>query len=383
MRMTIAGRPVGGDSPLFVIAEIGLNHGGSVRDALALVDAAAHAGASAVKLQSLRGETLVAASCPPPAHVECESLREFFGVFELDESAHASVAARARERGLAFMSTPFDLDAVDMLVRLGCDAIKIASGDLTHHALIARAAATGLPLVISTGMSELEEVRAAVACARDAGARDIALLHCVSAYPVPAGSQNLRAIATLAAEFGVPAGLSDHGTDPLDIAVAVALGASLYEKHIVLDGDRGAIDAAVSATGRQLQVLVRSAERARRALGDGRRTCLPAEQPNRIPSRRGLYAARPLEPGEIVSPSDVVALRPAEGLGAEHWRALQGVRLTRRVAMGAPFAESDLDVRAGGLPPKGGRHASHPTCGVRLQAEEAAPEAESDSCDAA
>jgi sialic acid synthase SpsE len=347
MRMTIGGRAVGGDAPLFVVAEIGLNHGGSVDEALALVDAAGEAGASAVKLQSLRGDTLVAASCPPPAHVSCHSLRAFFQTFELDADAHRAVQQRASDRGLAFMSTPFDEDAIEMLDRIGCEAFKIASGDLTHHRLIARAAATGKPLIMSTGMSELDEVAAALECARAAGARDIALLHCVSSYPVPFASQNLRAIATLAREFRVPVGLSDHGTEALDVALAVALGACIYEKHIVTSPSSQAIDAAVSATPRQLETLIGLAARARLVLGDGRRTCAAAELPNRVASRRSLYATRALKYGHIVSADDVIALRPASGLGAQYSDALIGSRLVRSIEAGEPFVESDVAARVG------------------------------------
>jgi sialic acid synthase SpsE len=251
------------------------------------------------------------------------------------------------------MSTPFDEDAVEMLRRIGCAAFKIASGDVTHHRLIARAAASGAPLVISTGMSELDEVAAAVGCARAAGARELALLHCVSCYPVPAGHQNLRAIATLASEFGVPVGLSDHGTDPLDVAVAVALGACLYEKHIVLGADSTAIDRPVSATPEDLVAAVDMAERARRSLGDGVRTCGASERPNRVPSRRSLYAARTLEAGHIVAPGDLVALRPASGIGADQQAALTGAVLARRVAAGEVLTAADLAGRR-----QGGRDAA-------------------------
>jgi sialic acid synthase SpsE len=354
MRMTIGGRAIGTDVPVFVMAEIGLNHGGSLAEALALVDAAAAAGASAVKLQSLRGETLVAPSCLPPAHVSCDSLQDFFRTFELDAAAHKAVASRARERGLIFMSTPFDEAAVDMLGDVGCAAFKIASGDITHHRLIARAAATGKPLVISTGMSELEEVAAAVACARSAGARELALLHCVSSYPVPAAHQNLRAVATLASTFGVPVGLSDHGTDALDIALAVAFGASIYEKHLVTSADSTAIDRPVSATPEELAALIAVAERARQALGHGRRTCGDAERPNRTASRRSLYAARSLPAGHVVTSDDIVALRPASGLGAESYEALVGVRLQRHILEGDVFVSADLDAATG----RGGRDAA-------------------------
>jgi len=342
MCMKIADRLVGPDAPLFVIAEIGLNHGGDVNEALALVDAAADAGASAVKLQSLRGETLVTAACPGPAHVDAASLVEFFRTFELDEAAHAAVAARARARGLAFMSTPFDEAAVDMLERVGCDAYKIASGDVTHHRLIERAALTGKPMVISSGMSGLDEVRDAVAVARRAGATAITVLHCVSAYPVPAGSENLGAVATLARELGLPAGLSDHGTSDDDIVAAVTLGAVVYERHIVLSESSTAIDAAVSSSGAQLAARIRAAARVQAALGHGRKACLPAEAVNVTASRRALYAARDLELGTLIRPDDIVALRPAHGLSADHWHDLVGRRLPRAVAAGGAFVLADL-----------------------------------------
>ncbi len=342
MRMMIGNHRVGADAPLFVIAEIGLNHGGSASEALALVDAAARAGASAVKLQSLRGATLVAASCPPPAHVSSTSLRSFFEQFELDEAAHAAVAARAHSLGLAFMSTPFDEAAVGMLARVGCDALKIASGDITHLHLIERAAATGLPLVLSTGMSTIEEVREAVAVTRRAGAVDVAVLHCVSAYPIPAGSENLGAIAALAASLGLPVGLSVHGTSEDDVVAAVALGAVIYERHLIPRDESEAIDAAVSSTPAGLASRIRAASRVRAALGTGSKTCVPAEAVNKTASRRALYATRRLSPGEQVSEADVVALRPAIGLDARRWHDLVGSRVTRPIEEGQPFEDSDV-----------------------------------------
>lgn len=334
MPTRIGRRVVGPDAPLFVIAEIGLNHGGSVEEALALVDLAAEAGASAVKLQTLRGETLVAPHCPPPMHVEAQSLVDFFAGFELDEEAHRRIAARARAHGLAMLSTPFDLDAVALLERVGVDAYKIASGDVTYHQLIARAAATGKPLIISTGMSDLADVGEALACARAAGATDVALLHCVSAYPVPAGSENLRAIATLAQTFQVPVGLSDHSACPEAAVVTMALGGSLYERHIVADAASTAIDKDVSSTAQELAGIVAMAERARYALGDGIKRCLQSESPNREGSRRGLYAARNLAPGHSISEDDFTALRPLGPIDARDWRSVIGRTVTRAVTAG-------------------------------------------------
>lgn len=343
MCIEIGGRRVGSGEPLFVIAELGLNHGGSLDAALALVDAAASAGASAVKLQTIDADRLVAEDCPPPAHVAVASLREFFRRFELDERAHGVIAARARSHRMAFMSTPFDESAVDMLDRVGCDALKIASGDITHRHLIERAARTGRPLVISTGMSDLKDVADALGWARAAGAAQVALLQCVSAYPAPAGSENLAAIAELARVFQVPVGLSDHTTAPLAAPLAVALGAVIYERHFVLDAASAGVDADVSATPAGLAQIIQMAADARQALGHGRKTCMPAEAVNVRASRRSLYALTSLAAGEVVTEDVVVALRPAGGLDASRWQELIGVRLTREVRAGAVFVDSDIE----------------------------------------
>jgi sialic acid synthase SpsE len=341
VHVEIGGRPVGAGLPFFLIAELGLNHGGSVARALDLVDAAAAAGASAIKVQSFTADSLVAPSCPAPAHVPEPSLRDFFRRFELDEDAHRTIVERARARGLAVLATPFSLEAVDMLERVGVDAYKIASGDLTYDALIARSAATRLPLVVSTGMGTLEETAHAVSQARAAGACQIALMHCVSAYPTPEGSQNLRAIATLLQEFGVPVGFSDHARTTWALPLAIALGASLYERHLMLPDDRG-VDADVSSLPSDLAAAVAAARRTIAALGHGRRECLPAEAANLIASRRGLHAARALEAGHVVNAGDIAVLRPCSGLSPARQPSLVGSVLSRDIEAGAPFTSVDL-----------------------------------------
>lgn len=348
LRVPLAARYFGSDRPLFVIAEIGLNHDGSVDRALQLVDAVAAAGASAVKLQTLFADGLVAAQCPAPVHVQSDSLRDFFRAFELDEDAHRAVATRARERGVTFMATPFSLQAVDLLERVGVDAFKIASGDLTWDGLIARAAVTGKPLVMSTGMSELREVTHAIGVARRNGARDIALLHCVSSYPVPRGHENLRAIGTLGRAFGVPVGLSDHGDDTFAAPLAVALGASLYERHVVLAHGDGSIDGAVSSTPGEIADLVRASERAYRALGTGEKLCLDVEAPNVTASRRGLYVVRPLPSGHTLRASDLVALRPVHAVTASRLDDFVGRTVLRDLHAGEPLREGDIDTSAVG-----------------------------------
>jgi sialic acid synthase SpsE len=347
MLREIGGRRVGPDAPVFVIAEIGLNHGGSLDSALALVDAAAAAGASAVKLQTLYADRLVAAACPAPAHVRASSLREFFSTFELDLDAHQEVVARARRHGLAVMTTPFAEDVVPALAGIGFDAYKIASGDITYLGLIRQVAATGRPLVISSGMSDLPDVEAAIGAARAAGGTELAVLHCVSAYPVPPGSENLRALSTLAEAFRQPIGLSDHGSGLVSAIAAVALGACIYERHLVLEGDTTAIDAAVSSTPAELAAIIQAMEQARRSLGSGIKVCQSAEAVNVIASRRGLYARRAMRAGEQVSREDVIALRPATRVAPSRVGALVGATLRRDITPGAPFDVGDLQGELG------------------------------------
>jgi len=338
----IAGRRVAADVPPFVIAEIGINHGGSTARALDHVDGAAAAGAHAIKLQTIFAQDLVAPSCPAPAHVQAASLVEFFAQFELDEVAHRKIAERAWSHGLRVLSTPFSLAAVDLLERVGVDAYKIASGDLTWDQLIVRVAETGRPIVMSTGMSSLAEARHALAVARSAGASDIALLHCVSAYPVPLGSENLLAIRTLAESCDVPVGLSDHGEDTFALPMAVALGASIYERHLVLDGAAEGADRAVSSMPGELAAAIGAARRAWAALGSGRKVCLDVEAGNVVASRRSLCAVRALPAGLALSPQDLTALRPATGVPAASLPQLVGRRLARAIAAGEPIGANDL-----------------------------------------
>lgn len=341
-QVRIGGRVAGEGAPLFVIAEIGLNHDGSIDRALALVDAAAAAGASAVKVQALVAADLVAPGAPAPMHVQAASMVDFFRRFELREADYARIADRTRDRGMAFIATPFSESAVDMLGGLGVDAWKIASGDITWERLIERCGATGLPVILSTGMSTLPEAQRAVQWATKAGAAGVALLHCVSAYPVPKGSENLRAIATLGMACRAVVGLSDHGPDGFAVPLAVAMGAAIYERHLVLHAGDDSIDADVSSTPGELSASVRLAARAAAALGSGMKVCLPAELGNREASRRALYARRPLPAGHVVSADDLIALRPAHGLGADRQRDIVGCRLRRDVAAGTPLVEGDL-----------------------------------------
>jgi sialic acid synthase SpsE len=194
---------------------------------------------------------------------------------------------------------------------------------------------------MSTGMSTLEETAHAVAVAREHGATHIALLHCVSSYPVPSGSENLRVIQTLSHLFDLPVGLSDHARDTASVPVAVALGACVYERHLMLPGDQS-VDAAVSSSPEQLRELVSVACRTQQALGHGRRECLPAEAMNLTASRRALHTTRALVPGQRIERDDIAVLRPSRGLSPALADELIGTVVTRAIDAGAPFLGHDL-----------------------------------------
>jgi N-acetylneuraminate synthase/N,N'-diacetyllegionaminate synthase len=343
----IAGQSIATGGPMRVIAEIGLNHAGDADLAHRLVDACADAGAWAVKFQVFEARELLVADAPAPSHLQAESLRSFFAQFELQAEAYASLLQRARDRSLVTIATAFDRDSVTMLEQVGVDAFKVASGDLTHTLLIEQVARTGVPLILSTGMSTESDVWNAVDWAVGAGARSLALLHCVSAYPTPDAEQNLRAVATLAREYKLPIGLSDHGMGADAALLAYAQGATLYERHVYLPGT-DAIDAPVSSTPEELFDVVRRLARAHEAMGDGRRTPRSAERANIGPSRRGLYARRDIAEGQVIEEADIIALRPIGLLGAEYGRVLIGCRAPRRLTAGTPFEPRDLGTRGHG-----------------------------------
>lgn len=341
----IGGRQVSDRAPLFVSAEIGMNHGGSIDQAIGLVDAAAETGADAITLQTIDAAQLASPSASTPDHLPPGSLMEFFQRHQLDEPAHVKIVARARHHGLKVIAAPFSMDGVDLLERIGVDAYKIGSGDLTWDQLIVRAAGTGKPVVLATGMSTIDEVAHAVDVAHLAGAVSVALLHTVSAHPVPPGSENLLAIRTLADRFQLPVGFSDHAEDTFALPMAMALGAAIYERHLVLAEDLDAADLAVSSLPDELCEAINMARRARSALGTGEKVCLEVETMNRHINRRALCAARDLEPGMVLRRMDLVALRPANGLPPSRVDDIIGRRLLRPVDLGQPIREHDIEPR--------------------------------------
>jgi N-acetylneuraminate synthase/N,N'-diacetyllegionaminate synthase len=315
----IGPRFVGAGHPCFVIAEAGVNHNGDVDLARRLIDAAAEAGANAIKFQTFRADRLVTSTAPKAAYQQAatgadESQFEMLRRLELSEAAHDTLFTHANSRGLAFLSTPFDERSADLLGTLKIPGFKISSGELTNLPFLEHVARLGSPLIVSTGMATLEEVRTAVAAIRAAGNPRIALLQCVSNYPANPADTNLRAMKTMRDSFGIPVGYSDHTLGNEVALAAVALGACIVEKHLTLDRSLPGPDHAASAEPAELTALVHGIRAIESALGDGVKRPAASEAGVAAVARRSLVTARDIAAGETLDDAAITALRPGGGL---------------------------------------------------------------------
>jgi N-acetylneuraminate synthase len=340
--ISIAGRRIGAGEPPFVIAELSANHNGSLERAFAILDAAKKAGADAVKLQTYTADTITIDHDGPGFRIEGglwhgKTLHALYEEAHTPWGWHEALFARGRALGLVVFSSPFDASAVDFLETLGAPAYKIASFELVDLPLIRKCAATGKPLVMSTGMADLKDIGEAVEAARGAGAREIVLLHCTSGYPTPPEDSDLRTIPHLAGAFGVPVGLSDH-TPGIGAAIAaVALGASVIEKHFTLSRADGGPDSAFSLEPAELELLCRNARTAWQALGGIRYDKTPSERGN-VQFRRSLYVVADIEAGEALSAANLRSIRPGYGLAPKFYELLLGKRVNRAVKRGTPMS---------------------------------------------
>ena len=342
----IAGRAIGPDHPPYVIAELSGNHNGRLERALELIDAAADAGADAVKLQTYTADTITLDHRGPGFVIESglwagrtlyDLYSEAFTPFEW----HETLFARARSRGVTCFSSPFDETAVELLEGLDAPAFKIASFEAVDLPLIRRAARSGRPLIISTGMTSPGEIAAAVQTTRQAGA-SVALLHCVSAYPARHADANLRMIPRLAEDFGCIAGLSDHTLGTAAAVTAIALGACIIEKHVTLARADGGPDAAFSLEPQELTGLVQDCRNAWEALGGADYRRSEEEAANRQ-FRRSLYVVRPVAEGATLTSEDVRSIRPGFGLEPKLLEEVLGRKARRDLARGEPLALDMLD----------------------------------------
>lgn len=337
-------------SAVFVIAEAGVNHNGNLAMALQLIDAARAAGADAVKFQTFRAEDVTTPTARTAdyqrVNTGASSQFDMIKALELDDGQHRELASHARQAGIEFFSTPFSLQAVDLLVSLGVRRIKLPSGEITNKPLLQKAAATRLPLLLSSGMATLDEVRTAVGWIthrwNEVGAPDAAhgalagpplvLLHCTSAYPAPADALNLRAIGTMAVAFGLPLGYSDHSEGAEAAVAAVALGAVVIEKHLTLDRGLPGPDHRASADPGQFASLVKSIRQVEAMLGDGIKRPHPVEADTRDVARRSVVITRALAAGHVLTQDDLALRRPGTGIAPDQWEALPGRRLSCDVA---------------------------------------------------
>jgi N-acetylneuraminate synthase/N,N'-diacetyllegionaminate synthase len=345
--LAIAGRPIGRGHPCFVIAEAGVNHNGDVDRARALIDAAAGAGADAVKFQSFSADRLVTPAAAKAAYQRrttdpAESQAAMLRALELSPDAQRALFAHARARGIVFMSSPFDPDSADLLAALPVPAFKLGSGEITNLPFLAYVAGKGLPVILSTGMSTLDEVVVAVDTIRGAGCRALAVLHCVSDYPARPEDANLHAMATLAAALAAPVGFSDHTPGIAVALAAVALGAAIVEKHLTLDRTLPGPDHAASLEPAELAALVAGVRAVEAALGDGVKAPRGAELANREVARRSLAAAVDIAAGEVIEAGMVTALRPGTGIPPGRLCDVVGRRTRRAVAAHALLAWDDL-----------------------------------------
>lgn len=340
-QMMIADRPIGPDSPPFVIAELSANHNGSLDRALDIMAAASEAGADAVKLQTYTADSLTIDHDGPGFTIE-GGLWDGYTLHALYEEAHTpwdwheALFARGRELGLIVFSSPFDASAVDFLEDLGAPAHKIASFELIDLPLIRKVAATGKPMIMSTGMASLADIDAAVTAARESGAGDIALLHCTSGYPTPADEADLRTIPHLADAFGLVTGLSDHTPGVGASVAAVALGAAIIEKHFTLDRADGGPDAAFSLEPAEFRILCDSVRLGWEALGGVRYERTTAEAGS-VQFRRSLYIVAGMAAGDVLTAENLRSIRPGFGLPPKYIDVLLGKRVNRAIARGTPM----------------------------------------------
>jgi N-acetylneuraminate synthase/N,N'-diacetyllegionaminate synthase len=337
--LVVAGRRIGEGAPVFVVAEAGVNHNGDPALAERLVDAAADAGADAVKFQTFRAGALVSPGAPKAAYQQAatgagEGQLEMLRRLELGLGAHRALKARAEARGLVFFSTPFDEASADALVELGVALLKVPSGEITNLPFLRHLARRGRPLVVSTGMSTLDEVAAALEAIAGAGDPPVALLHCLSAYPAPPAEVNLRAMEALRARFGRPVGFSDHTLGPEVALAAVARGAVVLEKHLTLDPELPGPDHRASLAPAAFAALVRGIRTVEAALGDGVKRLMPSEADTARVARRSLVAARALAAGQRLTAADVLIRRPGTGISPADLERALGRPLVRSVAPG-------------------------------------------------
>ncbi len=338
VRFRIGTKEIASGNPCFIIAEAGVNHNGRLDLALELVDAAAKAGADAVKFQTFKADKLIMKGTPQAEYQKKNALSKdqyaMLRALELSEKQFAKICSRCSEKGIVFLSTPFDEESVDLLERLGIPAYKVGSGDLDNLPLLGKIALLKKPLILSTGMSAEREIRRTVSFLEEAGVNGLALLHCVSAYPAPCEEVNLRAMSRMMKDYRYPVGYSDHTVGNSVAIAAVVLGATVIEKHFTLDRRLEGPDHRASSTPAELARMVKQIRQVESALGDGIKRIMPSEVNTREVARKSIVSSRLIRKGERVHGSMLTAKRPPGGIAPADEAKLIGMRARSEIKAG-------------------------------------------------
>jgi N-acetylneuraminate synthase len=346
-KFEIAGRKIGPDYSPYVIAELSANHNGEIENAFRLIKIAKDAGADALKLQTYTPDTMTLKSDLPDFQIN-DGPWEGRNLYELYEWAHTPWAWHeklfeyAKGLGITIFSTPFDNTAVDFLEDLNAPAYKIASFEAVDLPLIKYVARTGKPMIISTGMANLEEIDEAIEAARDGGCKQLAILHCVSGYPAPVEDYNLRTILDMRERFGLVTGLSDHTLDNTTAIASIALGASIVEKHFTLDRSGGGPDDSFSLEPHDLAALCTGAKTAWRALGQVNYDRKESEKGN-LKFRRSLYVVKDIKNGEVLTKANVRSIRPGYGMAPKYFEDVLGKAVKHDCDAGTRLSQEVID----------------------------------------
>jgi pseudaminic acid synthase len=336
----IAGRRIAADEPPYIIAELSANHNGKLETAFKIIEQAKMVGADAVKLQTYTADTITLNSGAEDFQIhgglwDGKTLYQLYQEAHMPWDWHRPLFEHARKLSITIFSSPFDSKAVDLLEDLNTPAYKIASFEAVDLPLIKYVASTGKPMIISTGMADIEEIQEAVAAAREGGCNELAVLHCVSGYPAPAADYNLRTIPDLIERFGLVTGLSDHTLDNTTAITSVAFGASIIEKHFTLDRNGGGADDSFSLEPVEMASLCRDTKNSWLAMGSVNYGPKSSEQGN-IKFRRSLYFVEDLKPGDLITQDSVRSVRPGFGLAPKHLANIVGKRAAKMIAKNTP-----------------------------------------------
>jgi len=338
--ININGRQIGVEQSPYIIAEMSANHNGDIDNAYKIIDMAKASGADAVKLQTYHPDTITMDMNTPEFMIEGglwdgQSLYELYKGAFMPWEWHKPLFDYAKKVGITIFSSPFDNTAVDLLEDLNTPAYKIASFEAVDIPLIKYVAQTGKPIIISTGMADVQEIQEAIEAAREGGCKELAILHCVSGYPAPAKDYNLRTLVDMQKKFGLVIGLSDHTIDNTTAITSVALGASIIEKHVTLDRNGGGPDDSFSLEFKELNQLCLGAKIAWESLGKIDYGIKSSEQDN-IKFRRSLYFVKDIKAGELITSEHIKSIRPGYGLEPKYMEEILGKKMALPVKRGTP-----------------------------------------------